>query len=486
MATPAGSVVYAEETTAAGTADTAQKSQPAVAPVKEIPKKQDGLTAALVTDKAALKKIETKHTETQNQIKEAVVEIDKTKLEALRLTQEKKVAVKEAEAKTQEAVMVQAEAKAAMSQAEVTGDDEARKKAKALSLEAQKLAVEAKMDREKAKVLDLKAQVSQEKVTADLAAMQAMENELESLRQEKYSRTGLIDKALRGGVIILIGFILLWCLGFGIKRFEMFVTEKDVLRESEKTLQLKTLSALFKWSGSLIVFGVVIYMFFENFGIDMAPLLAGAGIVGLAFGFGGQYLIRDIINGIFILVEGQYRINDVIKIGDTGGLVESVNLRMTKLRDLEGRVIYIPNGEIKKVINYTQDYAQALLNIGVAYKENVDHVIVVIKEVAKGMQEDPHFGRLILAEFEMLGVDDFADSQVTIKCRFKTLPIKQWEVSREFRRRLKNKFDEVGIEIPFPHRTLYWGAGQENQWLKEMMQARVAGSDLTQVGPGLN
>jgi small conductance mechanosensitive channel len=215
-----------------------------------------------------------------------------------------------------------------------------------------------------------------------------------------------------------------------------------------------------KWLGSIFIVGFGLYELLESFGIDVAPLLAGAGIVGLAFGFGGQYLIRDLINGIFILLEGQFRVNDVVKIGELGGLVESMNLRATQLRDLEGRVIYIPNGEIKTVINFTKGYSQALLDIGVAYKENVDEVMKVMKEVAKGMRQDPYFSKLILDDMEMLGVDAFMDSAVVIKCRMKTLPIKQWEVAREYRRRLKNRFDELGIEIPFPHRRLYWGAGQ--------------------------
>jgi small conductance mechanosensitive channel len=203
-------------------------------------------------------------------------------------------------------------------------------------------------------------------------------------------------------------------------------------------------------------------------------LLAGIGIVGLAFGFGGQYLIRDLINGLFILIEGQYRVNDVVKINDSGGLVESINLRITTLRDLEGRVVIIPNGEVKTVINFTKEYAHALFDIGVAYKENVDRVIEVIKELGSQMRNDSHFGKLILADLEMFGVDEFADSQVTIKFRIKTLPIKQWEVAREFRRRLKNRFDEEGIEIPFPHRTLYWGAGQDNEWFRNFaMQLSV-------------
>jgi len=171
-------------------------------------------------------------------------------------------------------------------------------------------------------------------------------------------------------------------------------------------------------------------------------------------------------------LEGQYRINDVVKIGEFGGLVEGLNLRHTKLRDLEGRVIYIPNGEIKTVVNFTQDYANAVLEIGVAYKEKVDQVMAVIKELGAEMRNDDYFKKLILEDLEMLGVDSFGESQVTIKFRIKTLPIKQWEVAREFRRRLKNRFDELGVEIPFPHRTIYWGDPKKTD-MKEALAQRL-------------
>jgi len=268
------------------------------------------------------------------------------------------------------------------------------------------------------------------------------------------------SKAWKPLVILLLCWGFFIALKFGLRRFERFLSRGEVIRENEAILRLKTFSHVLKWLGSIVIIGFGLYMMLENFGINVAPLLAGAGIVGLALGFGGQYLIRDLINGIFILFEGQFRVNDVVKIGDLGGLVESMNLRVTQLRDLEGRVIYIPNGEIKTVINFTKGYSQALLDIGVAYKENVDDVMRVMKDVSKGMRQDPYFGKLILEDMEMLGVDAFTDSAVIIKCRMKTLPIKQWEVAREYRRRLKNKFDELGIEIPFPHRTLYWGTKQ--------------------------
>lgn len=265
--------------------------------------------------------------------------------------------------------------------------------------------------------------------------------------------------------LLILGFSWLLSRGlkYGLEKFENYLPQKAGLREDETTLRLKTFSHLMKWLGNVAIAGVGLYMLLENFGINVAPLLAGAGIVGLAFGFGGQYLIRDVINGIFILLEGQYRVNDVVKIGEHGGLVESINLRITQLRDQEGRAIYIPNGEIKTVVNFTKGYAHAVLSIGVAYKENVDEVMAVIKELGKELRKDPYFGKLTLADLEMLGVDDFGDSKVILKCRVKTMPIKQWEVARELRRRIKNRFDELGIEIPFPHRMVYWGTGKEER-----------------------
>ncbi|HRY85722.1 MAG TPA: mechanosensitive ion channel, partial [Candidatus Omnitrophota bacterium] len=191
------------------------------------------------------------------------------------------------------------------------------------------------------------------------------------------------NKLWKPFVILLLCWGLFLALKFGLKRLEAAISRKEVLREEESILRLKTFLHVLKWLGSIFIVCFGLYELLENFGIDVAPLLAGAGIVGLAFGFGGQYLIRDLINGIFILLEGQFRVNDVVKIGELGGLVESMNLRVTQLRDLEGRVIYIPNGEIKTVINFTKGHSQALLDVGIAYKEKVDDVMRVMKEIAQ-------------------------------------------------------------------------------------------------------
>lgn len=323
---------------------------------------------------------------------------------------------------------------------------------------------------EKLSALEKKAQQAQQRAELAQEQLRSAQERITATaasRQEQDEKKGLLETISKSLIIAIVGLLMLLLLKLGVRKFEQALTQKDVIRESEATLQIKTVAKLFKWAGTIFIILAVFYVVAENHGLNVAPLIAGAGIAGLAFGFGGQYLIRDLINGLFILIEGQYRINDVVKIGQYGGLVEDINLRITTLRDLEGRIIIIPNGEVKEVVNFTREYAQALLDIGVAYKENVDRVMEVIKEIGNGLREDEYFGKLILGDVEMLGVDDFADSQVTIKFRMKTLPIKQWEVMREFRRRIKNKFDELGIEIPFPHRTIYWGAGKDNQWVKD-------------------
>lgn len=298
------------------------------------------------------------------------------------------------------------------------------------------------------------------------AAIEALKREMGELKNAEKANEDTQTRSIAwrfaiAFLALLAASALFIALKIGIKKFEEFVSEKDVIRESAQTLRIKTISKIFHWVGSIFIGLIWVYVVLDTFGVNVAPLLAGAGIIGVALGFGGQYLIRDLINGIFILVEGQFGVNDIVKIGDFAGVVEDVNLRTTTLRDMEGRVIVIPNGEINVVINMAKDFAQAVLNIGVAYKENVDKVMDAISQIGREVRSDPKFGPFILGDFEMLGVDAFGESEVTIKCRIKTLPTKQWEVSRELRRRIKNRFDELGIEIPFPHRTLYWGKDQK-------------------------
>jgi len=231
------------------------------------------------------------------------------------------------------------------------------------------------------------------------------------------------------------------------------------------------------------VTGVTFFMVMAQIGINLAPLLVGFGVVGIAVGFGAQNLVRDIFAGIFVILENQYRVNDVVNIAGIGGLVEDINLRRTVLRDLDYRQHFIPNGEIRTATNYTKDKSRVNMNIGVAYKEDLDRVISVLNRVGLELSQDPEWGPMILDPIQVLRVDDFADSAIEIKVLGETLPIKQWDISGQYRLRVKKAFDELGIEIPFPHQTLYWGEGQPNV-MAIRQDALVNGrADLNDGGP---
>lgn len=238
---------------------------------------------------------------------------------------------------------------------------------------------------------------------------------------------------------------------------ERIFKQKKAKDDIEVQKRAETLSSIAKSVLTGVVFVVAGMMILEKLGISIGPVLGAAGIIGLAVGFGAQKLVEDVINGFFILLDDQIRINDVVIIEGTGGLVEKVNIRMVILRDLAGNVHYIRNGRIGMVTNMTKEYSRYVFDIGVAYREDTDEVVEVIKGIDEELRNDPQFKDDILEPIEILGVDKFDDSAVIIKARTKTKPIKQWYVGREFNRRLKKKFDELGIEIPFPHRTVYIG-----------------------------
>ncbi len=224
-----------------------------------------------------------------------------------------------------------------------------------------------------------------------------------------------------------------------------------------------TLGSLIRYVLTVAILSVALMMILGEFGIELGPILAAAGIVGLAVGFGAQHLVQDVISGFFILMEDQIRVGDIVNIAGKGGLVERVTLRTTVLRDLSGNVHYVRNGQIDVVTNMTKEYSQYVFDVGVAYRENVDEVMDVVREVDIELRADDEFGGDILEPIEVLGLDQFADSAIIIKARTKTKPSKQWRIGREFNRRLKKKFDEKNIEIPFPHVTLYMGQDKQGQ-----------------------
>ena len=233
--------------------------------------------------------------------------------------------------------------------------------------------------------------------------------------------------------------------------------------DEEYKKRADTLSGVIAYLLSITVIVVAVLMIMTELDIQIGPILAAAGVLGLAVGFGAQHLVQDLISGFFILLDDQIRVGDVVQIADKGGLVEKLNLRMTVLRDLAGNVHYVRNGQIGVVTNMTKEYSRYVFDIGVAYREDVDEVVKVVKQVDEELRNDPEFGADVLEPIEILGLDQFADSAVIIKARTKTKPIRQWAVGREFNRRLKKKFDEQDIEIPFPHVTLYMGQDKSGE-----------------------
>ncbi|NEW83280.1 MAG: mechanosensitive ion channel family protein [Mariniphaga sp.] len=225
-------------------------------------------------------------------------------------------------------------------------------------------------------------------------------------------------------------------------------------REAERKRE-DTLIHIFSATIKIAIFTIALLMVLQEFGMEIGPILAAAGIVGLAFGFGGQYLIRDIISGLFIILENQYRIGDVVSFDNVSGLVEEISLRKTTLRDLDGTVHHIPHGEIKKVSNLTKDYSRVNLDIGISYSSDLEHVIRVVNQTGTGLAEDPQWKESIIKAPQFLRVNDFADSAIIIKILGETLPLKQWEIAGEFRKRIKIAFDKEGIEIPFPQMVMH-------------------------------
>ncbi|MCF8062273.1 MAG: mechanosensitive ion channel [Deltaproteobacteria bacterium] len=209
---------------------------------------------------------------------------------------------------------------------------------------------------------------------------------------------------------------------------------------------------------AVFVGGIVIL---DRIGVDTTPILAGAGILGLAVGFGSQTLVKDLINGLFILFEESIRVGDWAQVGDKDGEVESVGLRTVRLRDLRGNVHVIPNSSIDTLTNFSKEFSRSVMDIGVAYREDIDEVIEILKELGEELRSDPEFGDRILGPLEVFGLDRFEDSAIIVRIRFNTRPMKQWGIKREYYRRMKRVFDERGIEIPFPHRTLYMGEPKE-------------------------
>ena len=266
-------------------------------------------------------------------------------------------------------------------------------------------------------------------------------------------------------LILLVAGIGLW---YALKRFLPTFLQRAMTKpkrgESREGMKKRadTLESVFVGVGKILIIILVIFMILSELSVPIGPILAGFGVAGIAIGFGAQYLIRDLIAGVFILLENQYRVGDVAKIVDIAGLVEEVNLRKTVLRDLDGIVHHIPNGEIKVASNYTRHFSRVNLDISVAYGTDLDHAMSVINRVGQELAAEERWAKVIKTVPQALRVNKLGDSGIEIKILGDVKPLEQWSVMGELRLRLKKAFDAEGIEIPWPHAKVYFGNAPPN------------------------
>lgn len=265
--------------------------------------------------------------------------------------------------------------------------------------------------------------------------------------------------ALHVLLILVMAWVALNVTNRGIRKLRQILEERSDNPDDQN--RIRTLGRVFRHIANVAISLVAGMLVLSEMGISIAPILATAGVAGIALGFGAQSLVKDYFNGFFLLIEDQLRQGDVVAIADKAGLVEEITLRYVRLRDYDGNVHFVPNGAIGTVTNRSRDFAYAVIDAGVAYRENVDTALEIMRQVGDALRADPVFGARILEPIEVVGVEKWADSAVILRCRLKVRPLEQWNVRREFLRRLKHAFDERGIEIPFPHLTLYAGQNKD-------------------------
>jgi moderate conductance mechanosensitive channel len=270
----------------------------------------------------------------------------------------------------------------------------------------------------------------------------------------------ILDWLLKTGpflVFILLGafvirFILFRVVDRTIKKV-IGPPSQEISPDAEEKRE-KTLIRIINGTLDVLIWLITIMMILSEIGIEIGPMLATAGIAGIAIGFGGQYLIKDLISGFFIIIENQYRVDDIVSFGDIRGQVEDITLRVTTLRDVEGNVHHVPHGTISEVTNLSKGFSKINLIIGVAYESDIEHVEKIVNKIGNELSEDPKWKEKILETPEFLRVDNFGDSAIDIKIVGKTLPAAQWEVTGELRKRIKITFDKKGIVIPYPQVTV--------------------------------
>jgi moderate conductance mechanosensitive channel len=263
----------------------------------------------------------------------------------------------------------------------------------------------------------------------------------------------------RIAVILVLAWILVAVSQRAIRAIRLYMRGR--VHSTEQAKRVDTIGRVFRYISAVVISLIAGMLILSELGLSIAPILGAAGVVGVAVGFGAQSLVKDFFSGFFILLENQVRLGDVVTVGGHSGLVEEVTLRYVRLRDYDGNVHFVPNGTIDVVTNSTLDFAYAVVDVGVAYREDVDEALDIMRRVAEELREDAVFSLKIQQPVEVAGVERWDDSAVILRVRFKVLPIEQWNVKREYLRRLKRAFDEGGIEIPYPHLTLYPGRSKD-------------------------
>ncbi|MEV5001062.1 mechanosensitive ion channel family protein [Nocardioides sp. LML1-1-1.1] len=271
----------------------------------------------------------------------------------------------------------------------------------------------------------------------------------------------LIGKPLAIIGLVLLGLVARWLLHRLIDRVAARA-ERGVLPErvesavaARRKQRAATMAGLLKSIVTFVIVAIIGTMVLSELGVDIAPIIASAGIIGIALGFGAQSLVKDFLAGIFVFIEDQYGVGDVVDVGEANGTVEAVTLRMTRLRDLDGTVWYVPNGAIQRVGNKSQNWSRAVVDVGVGYGEDLARVQRVLRDVAHDLWDDEDFKNVIIEEPEVTGVEMLTPDAITIRVLVKTAPLEQWAVARALRQRIKARFDHEGIEIPFAQRVVW-------------------------------
>jgi len=278
----------------------------------------------------------------------------------------------------------------------------------------------------------------------------------------EHVRTVLIAWLGTSGLRIVLTLLLSWLVLRAVRavgaRLVRRAEDKDPNRVSEEERRAQTLASILTYATRVLVFAIIALVVLREVGTDITPFLTGAGIAGVALGFGAQSLVKDVLAGVFILTEEHFRVGDVVELAGKSGVVERVNLRTTLLRSMDGAVHIVPNGQITVATNMSFRWSRAVLDLQLGYDTDLEKVETILRKIAADMKADPQWSKDLLEEPEITGVESFNESSINIRVMVKTQPLRQWDVARQLRRRIKREFDQAGVQMPFPQRVIHYKA----------------------------